>query len=117
MVRYNFSVFSVYLWKKSEKRKKTNTQNFNSKKGLHVAPLPKGLGLYATSLENNAHAYFFSSDSKMQAQFSPSVRISKYGQCGIFPFAATLSETCRPTSLPFFTGLKKQKLYIYIYIY
>jgi len=104
MVRYNFSVSSVYLWKKPEKRKKIETQNFNFKKGLFVAPLPKGLELYATSLENNAHAHVFSSDSRMQAHFPPSVRISKYGH---FPFVATLSET-------FFTGLNKQKLCIYI---
>lgn len=107
MVRNNFSVSSVYLWKKSEKRKKTKTQNFNFKKGLFVAPLPKGLGLYVTSLENNAQAYFFSSDSRMQAQFPLSVRISKCGRCGLFPFIATLSET-------FFTGLNKQKLCICI---
>jgi len=57
MVWFNFSVSSIYVWNKSEKRKKTNTRNFNFKKGLFVAPLPKGLGLCATSLENNAHAF------------------------------------------------------------
>jgi len=115
MVRYNFSVSSIYLWKKCEIRKKINIRDFNFKKGFFAARLPKALTLYTTSLENNAQTYFYSgdsSDSRMKAQFPPSVRISKYRECGAFPSVETLPETCRPTSLPFFTGLNKQKLYI-----
>jgi hypothetical protein len=90
-----------------------------------VAPLPKRLGLYATSLAKYANSYeritralFFSGDSsdRMQTQFPPNVRISKYEQYGVFPSVATIPETCRPTALAFFTELNKQKLYIYIYV-
>jgi hypothetical protein len=95
-------VYLVLMCRRSLRKGRKQVPDFNFKIGLFVASLPIVLGLLATSLAREAHNHRDQhiahsccnepSNSFMQAQLPPSVRISKYSKWSVSSAMEALLE-------------------------